>query len=281
MSNAAESLPGPQPTPEDLLRAIDNGQLHLLYQPKLDCSTGQTVGVEALVRWAHPRLGLIPPAEFIQMAEQGGVIDRLGQWVLHAACRQLRHWRERGNLQWSVAVNVSPLQLECARFAQRALDCLVWYGVPSDQVVLEVTESTAIKDVDIAESQLATLAAAGVQISLDDFGTGFSSLARLRQLPLRELKIDRAFVAGVDRNEVDPSIIAAIVGIGNALKLRVVAEGVEREEQLQLLRTLGCHQTQGYLHAPPISGDLFLARFGRCRVQAPATLPQVGEVVFG
>lgn len=261
MSSLAAAFGGITPTPEDLLRALDNDQLILLYQPKLDCGSRRVVGAEALVRWQHPRLGLVSPDRFIQLAEQTGAIHRLGHWVLRAACRQLRQWRAAGNLHWSVAVNVSPLQLRRADFAQRLLDCLAQQGVPADRLILEITESNLIEDAEVTRAQLLALHAAGIRISLDDFGTGFSNLARLKQLPVDELKIDRSFVSDVDRNEVDPSIIAAIVAMASILCLRVVAEGVERESQLGVLERLGCNETQGYLHAPPISGELFLTRF--------------------
>jgi EAL domain-containing protein (putative c-di-GMP-specific phosphodiesterase class I) len=270
MSSLAAAAGGITPTPEDLLRALDNDQLILLYQPKLDCGSRRAVGAEALVRWQHPRLGLVPPDRFIQLAEQTGAIHRLGHWVLRAACRQLRQWRAAGNLGWSVAVNVSPLQLRRADFAQRVLDCLIQQGVPADRLILEITESNLIEDAEATRIQLLALHAAGIRISLDDFGTGFSNLARLKQLPVHELKIDRSFVSDVDRNEVDPSIIVAIVAMASILGVRVVAEGVERESQLRVLERLGCNETQGYLHAPPISGERFLAGFGShpARVEA-------------
>lgn len=282
MPNLSDAISaGTRPAPEDLLRALENGQLHLLYQPKVDCGSGRVVGAEALARWAHPRLGLVSPTDFIQLAEQSGLIDRLGLWVLQAACRQLRRWRESGNDRWSVAVNISPLQLRCERFSQRVLECAAWYGIPNNQLTLEITESHFIEDGDAAKAQLLRLAAAGIQISLDDFGTGFSSLARLKHLPVHELKIDRAFVNEADRNEIDPSIIAAIVAIATILEVRVVAEGVERTEQLSILRRLGCGQTQGFLHAPPISGELFLSRFGARHNGGGTTGPWLGEVAYG
>lgn len=262
MSSLAAASGGITPTPEDLLRALDNDQLILLYQPKLDCCSGRVVGAEALVRWQHPRLGLVAPDWFIQLAEQTGAIHRLGHWVLRAACRQLRQWRAAGNLGWSFAVNVSPLQLRCADFAQWVLDCLAQQDVPADRMILEITESNLIEDAEATLTQLRALHAAGIRISLDDFGTGFSNLARLKQLPVDELKIDRSLVSDVDRNEVDPSIIVAIVAMASLLGVRVVAEGVERESQLSVLERLGCNETQGYLHAPPISGERFLTRFG-------------------
>lgn len=261
MSSLAAASSGNAPTPEDLLRALDNDQLILLYQPKLDCGSRRVVGAEALVRWQHPRLGLVPPDRFIQLAEQTGAIHRLGHWVFRAACRQLRKWRAAGNLNWSVAVNVSPLQLRRADFAQRLLDCVAQQGVPADRLIVEITESNVIEDAEATRTQLLALHAAGIRISLDDFGTGFSNLARLKQLPVDELKIDRSFVSDVDRNEVDPSIIAAIVAMASILGVRVVAEGVERDCQLGVLERLGCNETQGYLHAPPISGERFLVRF--------------------
>ncbi|MFL0338558.1 putative bifunctional diguanylate cyclase/phosphodiesterase [Stenotrophomonas maltophilia] len=280
MSSLAAAAGGITPTPEDLLRALDNDQLILLYQPKLDCGS-RVVGAEALVRWQHPRLGLVPPDWFIQLAEQTGAIHRLGHWVLRAACRQLRQWRAAGNLGWSVAVNVSPLQLRSADFAQRLLDCLAQQGVPANRLILEITESNLIEDAEATRTQLLALHAAGVRISLDDFGTGFSNLARLKQLPVDELKIDRSFVSDVDRNEVAPSIIVAIVAMASILGIRVVAEGVERASQLSVLERLGCNETQGYLHAPPISGERFLTRFGTPAARVEAVADNREAVAFG
>ncbi|WP_303635511.1 putative bifunctional diguanylate cyclase/phosphodiesterase [Stenotrophomonas tuberculopleuritidis] len=268
-------------TVEDLMRAVDNDQLTLLYQPKLQCGSGLVVGAEALVRWQDPRMGLVPPDRFIPLAEQCGAIHRLGHWVLKAACRQLRQWRAAGNLGWSVAVNVSPLQLQRADFAQRVLDCLTQQCMPAHRLILEITESHMIESAGTAQSQLLMLRSAGVRISLDDFGVGFSNLARLKQLRVHELKIDRSFVSDVDRNQIDASIIEAIVAMASTLGLRVVAEGVERESQLCVLERLGCNETQGYLHAPPTSGDRFLARFGSHATCAETVADSRQAVAFG
>lgn len=162
-----------------------------------------------------------------------------------------------------MAINVSPLQLMDPGFSAQVLDILDRHRIPTTRIILEISESALMQDVDSCRQQLLELSARGVQISLDDFGVGFSSLARLKQLPIDELKIDRAFVSDIHRNEVDVSIISAIVALAAILGLRVVAEGVENERQLRTVEQLGCAQSQGYLHDPPLSGQVFLARHGR------------------
>lgn len=247
---------------EELRRAIAQQDLVLLYQPKLSCPDLACAGAEALVRWMHPRHGLIAPDTFIALAEQTGQIHDLGQWVLRAACRQLRAWRDAGGVDWTMAINVSPQQLQRPGFYAAVCSALGDNRIPADRLVLEVTESALMHDPEACLKLLYNLFGLGVQISLDDFGTGFSSLARLKQMPVHEVKIAREFIDDLDRSEVDRSIVSAIIDIATSLDLRVVAEGVEREGQRQQLQHLGCDQTQGYLHSPPIRADLFMDRFG-------------------
>ncbi|MDQ1109347.1 EAL domain-containing protein (putative c-di-GMP-specific phosphodiesterase class I) [Stenotrophomonas rhizophila] len=261
-------------TAEDLMRAIAKNELVLLYQPKMNCLDGQVAGAEALLRWSHPRFGLIAPDVIVGLAEQSELIHDLGNWVLRAACRQLAEWRSAGARTWSIAVNVSPLQLQRPGFYSNVCRALSDNRVPADLLVLEITESALMRDVDACMKQLFSLFGLGVQISLDDFGTGFSSLARLKQLPVQEVKIAREFIRELDRNEVDQSIVAAVIGMAASMDLRVVAEGVETEGQLQRLVQLRCDQTQGYLHAPPIRADLFLRQLGP--LTSPVALPSVG-----
>lgn len=247
---------------EHLRHAIANQELTLLYQPKVSCLHQQVVGAEALVRWAHPTMGLIPPDSFIGLAEQSELIHDLGNWVIRAACRQLREWRAAGALDWTMAVNVSPRQLQRPGFYALVCAALGDHGIPADRLVLEVTESELMDNPEVCLRQLFSLFGLGVQISLDDFGTGFSCLGRLKQMPVHELKIAREFLQELDGNAMDHSIVAAIIGMATRMELRVVAEGVEREEQRLWLQQMGCDQTQGYLHAPPINATLFLDLFG-------------------
>ncbi|MCF7752177.1 EAL domain-containing protein [Bacillus subtilis subsp. subtilis] len=262
---------------EELRRAIAQQDLVLLFQPKFSCQDPVCVGAEALVRWMHPTHGLIAPDAFIALAEQTGQIHDLGQWVLRAACRQLRVWRDAGAADWTMAINVSPQQLQRPGFYAAVCGALGDNRIPADRLVLEVTESALMHDPDACLKQLYNLFGLGVQVSLDDFGTGFSSLARLKQMPVHEVKIAREFIEELDRSEVDRSIVAAIIGMARSLELRVVAEGVEREGQAWQLQRLGCDQTQGYLHSPPIRAELFMHRFGPA-VPVPAARMQAGTL---
>lgn len=248
---------------DDLRLALNNQQFSLLYQPKLDCRTGTVVGAEALMRWTHPWKGLVPPSRFIPVAEQSDLIHDLGQWILRAACRQLRLWRDAEASDWSIAINVSPSQLLRPGFYASVSGALSEHGIPADRLVLEITESALMADHEPAVRQLFKLFGLGVQVSLDDFGTGFSSLSRLKQMPVHEVKIAREFIEELDRSEADRAIVAAIIRMCGAMHLRVVAEGVEREGQRACLQQMGCDLTQGFLHAPPVRADVFQRRFGR------------------
>jgi diguanylate cyclase (GGDEF)-like protein len=240
----------------ELRRALGQGALLLHYQPQLALATGQVTGVEALARWRHPEQGLVPPSEFIPVAEATGVINRLGAWVLREACRQAATWHRAG-LGLTVAVNVSPTQLRRPETLEMVDDALRASGLDPARLELEITEGVLTDG--HASKLLLDLAARGVRLAIDDFGTGYSSLAYLRRLPVQRIKIDRSFVRGIGRDAGDEAVVRAIVTLGHTLGKEVVAEGVEAEAQLEFLRELGCEAVQGFLLGRPLEP----ARFGR------------------
>ena len=240
----------------DLQRAIRNAELSLHYQPIYRSGMrNHIIGFEALMRWVHPTRGNISPAHFIPLAEETGLIVRLGDFALHEACRQATDWRHRGLLSGSIAVNVSSVQLAREDFAESVILTLRQHYTPPDAIELEVTESALMQDFGLAERHLRELREFGIRISIDDFGTGYSSLGRLRQLTLDTLKIDRLFVEGVATSEADRTVVEHIIAMAHTLGMKVVAEGVENETQLQTLIDLGCDQIQGFLLARPLDRD--------------------------
>lgn len=240
----------------DLRRAIANGDFELHYQPKIALATGKVLGVEALVRWRHPARGLVLPAEFIPVAEESGLIVDLGAWVLEAACRQMAAWRLRG-LHIRVAVNVSARQLDAGDLVERIAGLTVRHGIEPKDLEIELTESTVMANPENVAGLLARLRQLGVTVAVDDFGTGYSSLAYLRRLPIDVLKIDRSFVMAADRDDEDAQIAKTILALGRALRLQVVAEGIETRSQARLLLSLGCEAAQGFLYSRPLpAGDI-------------------------
>ncbi len=239
----------------DLRKAIENDELRLLYQPLVDCSTGSVKGVEALVRWQHPRQGLISPASFIPLAEDTGLIIPLGEWVLRHACLQARAWREKGFGAMRVSVNVSYLQFRRRGFAETVQTILKETNVPPECLDIELTESSVMEAPADDLETLETIKSWGVQISMDDFGTGYSSLASLRNLPIDTLKIDRSFVNNVISNSDDAVIVTVIINMARLLKLKVVAEGVETVDQLKFLQREGCDTVQGFLISRPVPAE--------------------------
>jgi diguanylate cyclase (GGDEF)-like protein len=235
----------------DLRHAVDRGELTLLYQPKIDGHHGVLSGVEALLRWNHPKLGIINPAVFIPIAERFGIIHRIGAWVIEEACRQIRAWDDDG-LRTRVAVNVSAHQLRQPDLVERVDEVLRRYGVQPSRLLLEITESVAMQDIKATQRGFEGLSRIGVFLSIDDFGTGYSSLSYLRQLPARELKIDRSFINDLKSSGDARAVVDAVVRLAHALGLRVVAEGVETESQREVLIALGCDELQGYLFARPM-----------------------------
>jgi len=235
----------------DLRQAIARGALLLHYQPKVAARGGRSCGVEALVRWQHPERGLIPPDQFIPLAEQTGLIVPLTTWVLGEALRQCRAWAD-ADLAVEVAVNLSLRNLRDPHLCTTVADLLQRHGVPPERLCLELTESVVMADVEGTQVTLARLAAVGVRLAIDDFGTGYSSLAYLSRLPVDELKIDRAFVRQLRAEATDRTIVAATIGLGHALGMSVVTEGIEDAETWAVLRQLGCDVGQGYYFARPL-----------------------------
>jgi diguanylate cyclase (GGDEF)-like protein len=237
---------------EELREAIEIGQLVLHYQPVLHLPTGRVDGVEALVRWQHPERGLLPPGEFIAVAEQYELIDPLTRWVLGAATRQAAEWAASG-LPLCISVNVSAATLATGTLVDDVATALAASGLPADRLIVELTETTVAEDAERAASQFAALRASGVEVAIDDFGSGFSSLGQLVNIPAGLLKIDRSLVAGAaDRRSQSAAAIAAVVALARSCGMRALAEGVETVEQLALAATLGCTFAQGYYIARPM-----------------------------
>jgi len=236
----------------DLRRALAEGQLHLVYQPKVHAPSGEITGAEALMRWTHPQRGLVPPAVFIPIAERFGLIGAIGNWLIDEACRQAGEWRDDG-LRMRVAINLSAHQLRHADLADRVDAALKRHDINPHFLTCEITESVAMEDASNAIRMVEKLNAMGVNISIDDFGTGYSSLAYLRKLRAGELKIDRSFVTDLEGSADARAVVDAVVRLAQALGLKVVAEGVETEAQHEILRGLGCHELQGFLFARPMS----------------------------
>ena len=243
---------------QELRRAIHRNELVLHYQPKFPASGQPLIGAEALVRWQHPELGLLGPDTFIPLAERSGLILPLGDWVLDRACAQLRQWHDAGHDDWSMAVNLSPLQFASSTLLDTVTRTLERHGLAPQHLTLEVTETTAMKDVEASLQILHGLTAMGVNISIDDFGTGYSSLLYLKRMPATELKIDRAFVHDLEDNAEDAAIVSSIIALGRSLQLQIVAEGVETDGQRQYLSDLGCDLLQGYHLGRPVGAEEFL-----------------------
>ncbi|HYH40323.1 MAG TPA: EAL domain-containing protein [Azospirillum sp.] len=239
----------------NIRRALDLGEFRLHYQPQIELGSGRVTGLEALIRWAHPDLGMVPPGRFIPVAEESGQIAAISLWVLDEACRQAKLWQAEGLPLQRVAVNISALQFRSAELPGQVSAALTRHGLPPWCLELEVTEGALIRNVDMAILILKSLKEMGVKVSIDDFGTGYSSLSYLQRFPVDTLKIDRSFVNDVPNDQNDAAIVKAIIGLGSSLGLQVIAEGVETEQQLNFLRESGCHGGQGYLFSPPIPAD--------------------------
>jgi diguanylate cyclase (GGDEF)-like protein/PAS domain S-box-containing protein len=256
----------------DLRRAIAGEELRLHFQPKVDATTRAIVGAEALVRWQHPERGMVPPGDFIGVAEETGLILPLTDWVLECACRKLRAWSDAALLDIPLSVNLAAPSLSGVALVGK-LDALMQrFGLQPRRLILEMTESILMRDIESGVTLLQTLRERGYGLSLDDFGTGYSSLVYLKRLPLDELKIDRAFVTDAERGGRDGALAATIIALGRELGLQVVAEGVETREQSAFLLRRGCNVQQGYLFSRPVAADAFeqLLRAGSVAIPDPA-----------
>ena len=240
----------------DLREAVARQELHLVYQPIMDLRSQRLCGAEALLRWAHPELGMVSPVEFIPLAEASGLIVDIGQWVLHAACLQMKAWTDQGHEDLFVAVNVSARQILRGLQAQ-VHAALSGSGLDPRCLEIEITEHSMVEDIDSNVEQLRALRELGVQVAVDDFGTGLSSLAYLKRLPIGKLKIDRAFVKDLPESEDDAAIASAIISMAHRLGLTVVAEGVETEAQRDFLAAQGCDCLQGFLYSHPLLASAF------------------------
>jgi diguanylate cyclase (GGDEF) domain len=255
-----------------LRRAIQNKEFLIHYQPRVTVDSLQITGVEALVRWQHPSLGLVSPAEFIPLAEDTGLIVPIGEWVLRQACLQNKSWQEQGFAPFQMAVNICARQFHDQDLAQTVIRILDETGLAPQHLELELTESSIMQNAELAASVLSRLKAMGVKISIDDFGTGFSSLGSLKRLPIDALKIDKSFVSDAPTDPDDAALVMAIITLAHNLRLKVIAEGVETEEQLRFLHLLRCDEIQGYLFSKPLPAEalesLLDSHSGRLPVKA-------------
>ncbi|HYC45317.1 MAG TPA: EAL domain-containing protein [Burkholderiales bacterium] len=241
----------------DLRRALDRREFELHYQPKVNVGDGATVGMEALLRWRHPKRGLISPQDFIPLAEETGLIVPLGQWVIEEACAQNKAWQDAGLPRLRVAVNISGVQFRQKDLLETIAKALAKTGLAPQCLEIEITESVVMQNASEAIVTLEKLSRMGVHVSIDDFGTGYSSLSYLKRFPIDKLKIDRSFIRDISSDMEDAAIVRATIGLAHNLRLRVVAEGVETADQLQFLQTLGCDEYQGFYKSKPLTADEF------------------------
>jgi diguanylate cyclase (GGDEF)-like protein len=240
-----------------LYKALERNEISVYYQPLLDLQTGQIFGMESLVRWNHPELGMISPATFIPLAEETGLIVPIGNWVLREACAQTRTWQNKGYDSLSVSVNISVNQFQQPGFVQYIAHTLDETDLHPNKLCLEITESVAMKNVSYVADTIARLRQLGVQISIDDFGTGYSSLSYLKRFRVHTLKIDQSFIRDVTTDEDNAAIVTALIAMSQQLKIKSLAEGVETKDQLEFLRVQGCNEIQGYVFSKPLSSNDF------------------------
>jgi diguanylate cyclase (GGDEF)-like protein/PAS domain S-box-containing protein len=252
--------------------ALERHEFVLHYQPKIDLRTGAIVGAEALIRWHQPKLGLVPPAQFVPIAEESGLIVPIGRWVLSEACRQARAWQDAGMLRICVAINISPVELRDRDFLTGVRASLMATGLAPQDLELELTETFLMQDSQSTDTVLGSLREIGVRLALDDFGTGFSSLSHLTRFPVNSLKIDQSFVRNLTTNSSDAGIVSAVISMGRSLDMRVVAEGIETQEQFTFLQRRQCPEGQGYYFSHPMPAEEFVQFMGRSAVQPRTTI---------
>ena len=255
----------------ELRKALSRDEFVVYYQPKIETATGRVVGAEALVRWRHRDLGMISPADFIPIAEETGQILPIGHWVLDHVCAQIRAWADAGQPVVQVAVNLSALQFRQSDLVERVVEVLKTHRIDPALLELELTESAVMHNAEAAAHTLMDLHHQGVRLAVDDFGTGYSSLSYLKKFPLDKLKIDRSFVMDIDANPASAEIVGAIIAMGHSLNLEIVAEGVENDAQLEVLKGLKCDEIQGFYYSRPIPAETFagILRLGRLEGAAP------------
>jgi EAL domain-containing protein (putative c-di-GMP-specific phosphodiesterase class I) len=235
-----------------LRRALERREFLLHYQPKFSLQTGAMTGVEALIRWQHPDLGLVSPLDFIGIAEESGLILPIGEWVMRDACQQVKRWHDEGLRRVTLAVNLSSKQFRYSRLKETLAGILAETGFDPRYLEFEITESMLMEGSVAVREVLSDLKTLGISISVDDFGTGYSSLSYLKRFPIDALKIDRTFVRDIPANQDDAAIVRAIIAMSHSLRMKVIAEGVETEDQQQFLRSEGCDEIQGYLSGRPV-----------------------------
>ena len=240
-----------------LRQAVANDELELHFQPFIDLRTAEVLGAEALIRWRHPELGLIPPMDFIPIAELSGLIVPIGEWVLRTACAEARKWHKKGFGRMTVSVNLSSRQFQQTDLVSQVTSALEETGLEADKLDLEITESNAMQNAEHSINTLRGLKNRGVRISMDDFGTGYSSLNYLKRFPIDRIKLDQSFVRDLPGDKDDAAIAMAVIAMGRSLELVVIAEGVETEEQLAFLKGHECDQLQGYLLSRPLTSEAF------------------------
>jgi diguanylate cyclase (GGDEF)-like protein len=240
--------------------ALEKKELFLVYQPQMDMATGRITGLEALLRWQHPELGLVPPDKFIQIAENSGLIIPIGEWVLRTACSQARKWQDEGLTTVSIAVNVSAVEFRKESFCPLIRKVLHETGLAPQCLQLELTESLLLSNADVTSSVLQELTVMGLTLAIDDFGTGYSNFSYLRQFPIGKLKIDSSFIRDVAQNSDAAAIATAIISMAKSLNLKVIAEGVEDEAQMSFLRAHQCDEIQGYYFSKPLAVDEVFAK---------------------
>jgi EAL domain-containing protein (putative c-di-GMP-specific phosphodiesterase class I) len=245
----------------ELRRAVERQEFVVHYQPIVKLDSGEVIGAEALVRWQHPTRGLVPPLEFIPLAEETGLIVPLGSWILRQACRQLAEWQRLrgGGEPFVMNVNLSSRQLVREAIADEVAAAVDDSGIRASWLVLEVTETVLMADPEVAAKALASIRDLGVRVALDDFGSGYSSLSHLRRFPIDIVKIDKSFVDDVAHEGAESAIARGIIELGRAMRIQTVAEGIEVDEQAEVLRTLGCELGQGFFFARPLAPDAWAA----------------------
>ena len=256
-----ETVAGKLTLENQLRQALDKEEFVLHYQPKVNLASGKLTSAEALIRWNDPRTGLVPPGRFIPILEETGLIYEVGRWALRKAIEDYLRWRAAGLPAVRIAVNVSPLQLRHRGFIAEIEQAIGIDAHAAAGLELEITESLIMEDVKHNIASLQAIRAMGVSIAIDDFGTGFSSLSYLAKLPVDTLKIDRSFVIDMTAGPEGLALVSTIINLAHSLKLKVVAEGVETEEQSRLLRLLNCDEMQGFLFSKPVPGEIFETRF--------------------